>query len=403
MNPKIFINLHYLEIGGAESSLIGLLQSLDSSKVSVDLFLNDPRGELMKFIPAWVNRIVTPKAYHYIERPITETILKGHLGVALGRILAKIAFSRYAKKYKPKEGSAIFGYIGKFVTPFLPSLKKLGKYDLAISWLTPHDIVLKKIDAKKKICWIHTDYSAIDINRKIEYPVWNGYDKIVSISDKVSDSFCSVFPELKYKIVNIENFLPKDLIRKKAKEFVPSEMTKEKDEKIFLSIGRYCEAKNFDLIPFLCRFLIDKGIKVKWFIIGYGAESELNKIKEEIKKYNVEKEVIFLGKKENPYPYIKACDFYVQPSRYEGKSITVQEAQILGKPVIIRNYPTAVSQIKDGLDGFIGSYCVDFFSQDLLRIIKNKKRIGKVRDFLSSKDWTQAQKLIKFYKLTKRY
>lgn len=63
--------------------------------------------------------------------------------------------------------------------------------------------------------------------------------------------------------------------------------------------------------------------------------------------------VIILGKKENPYPYIKFCDWYIQPSKFEGKAVTVQEAQILNKPVIITDYATSQSQLKNGIDGVI--------------------------------------------------
>lgn len=145
--------------------------------------------------------------------------------------------------------------------------------------------------------------------------------------------------------------------------------------------------------------MINKGIKFKWFIIGFGAERELNKIYNEIKRYNVDKEIILLYKKVNPYPYIKVYDWYIQPSRYEGKSITVQEAQILGKPVIIRNYPTASSQIIDGIDGFIGSYDLAYFAKDLFRIIKDKEGIERVKHYLSSKEWTQTEDLNNFYNL----
>ena len=71
-------------------------------------------------------------------------------------------------------------------------------------------------------------------------------------------------------------------------------------------------------------------------------------LKELIAQNNLEDSFILLGKKTNPYPYMKACDLYVQPSRYEGKAVTVTEAKILGKPILITNYPTARSQIEDG-------------------------------------------------------
>ena len=126
MKPRIFINIHYLEIGGAETSLIGLLQAFDHKRADVDLFLNDHRGEMMVYIPSWVNVLPQYKAYTMIECPIKEVIKAGYIHIALARLWAKIRFWLYARKKHPIDGSAIFGYVGRYVTPLLPSLKHLG-------------------------------------------------------------------------------------------------------------------------------------------------------------------------------------------------------------------------------------------------------------------------------------
>ena len=351
MKQRILINIHYLEIGGAEASLIGLLNSLDPQQVEVDLMLNDSRGELLKYVPDWVNILEMPKDYSMIEHPISEVLKKGYLKIAFARLWAKYKFNKYVKKKKPKDGNAVFGYVGRYVTMVLPDLNYLGEYDLAVSFLAPHDIVLRKIRTKKKVCWIHTDYASIDVDRRLEYPVWNGYDKVVSISDKVTQNFCQIFPELKDKIVKIEPILSTRLIEARSREFVPTDMTKRKNEFVFLSVGRYCYAKNFESIPEICREIHKKGINLRWYIIGYGGSDDY--IRREIKRNKMEDFVILLGKKENPYPYIKMCDWYVQPSRFEGNSLTVKEAQILCKPVIIVDYPTASSQIQNRVDGWI--------------------------------------------------
>ena len=390
---NLLINIHYLEIGGAESSLIGLLNSLSPEKVSVDLMLNDQRGELLKFVPEWVNIIDMPKAYSMLERPLKDVLKYGFFKITIARLFAKYKFYKYYNKKKPIDGSAIFGFVGKYTSPFLPSLKNICEYDMAVSFLTPHNIVLDKIKAKKKVCWIHTDYSSIDVNKKLELPIWNGYDHIVSISDKVTESFCNVFPELRVKISKIDPILSKKLVETRAVEFIPNDMKREGDELIFLSIGRYCNAKNFESIPKICRILLNKGIKLKWYIIGYGASDQY--IRDEINNFNVDDKVILLGKKENPYPYIKACDFYVQPSRYEGNSITVKEAQMLGKAVFITNYPTASSQIENELDGFIGPYETKPFADFLANMIINHKK--KINDVLSNLGNIDTSKdLIKF-------
>ncbi|MCH5229300.1 MAG: glycosyltransferase [Muribaculaceae bacterium] len=373
MKKKILINIHYLEIGGAETSLIGLLYSLDPSLYEVDLLINDPRGELMQYIPKWIKLIPGPKSYNFIERSLKDTLKAGHITLAIARIWAKYKYCKYVQKKNPKTGDAIFGYIGRYVTPILPSLKYLGEYDVAISYITPHNIVAKKISAKKKIAWIHTDYSKVDVNVEIELPIWSEYDKIVSISPTVTRSFLSVFPTLEDKIIEIENFLPENLILQRTKEFVPEDMPKENGTLNILTIGRYCEAKRLDEIPVIAKILKDSKILFKWYIIGYGNQDELQKIEEAIKKNNVLDRIILLGKKENPYPYIKECDIYVQPSRYEGKSITVREAQLLGKLVVITNYPTATSQINDGVDGFIGPYETRSFAHFLKKLIKDSK------------------------------
>ncbi len=85
---RIFIAIHYLEIGGVETSLINLLLALDPNRVEVDLLVYDPRGEMMELIPDWVHQIKAPKAYHYIERPLKETLLTGAFKVDTSQLLS---------------------------------------------------------------------------------------------------------------------------------------------------------------------------------------------------------------------------------------------------------------------------------------------------------------------------
>ena len=353
--PKLLVAIHYLELGGAEISLIGLLQSLDYSKYDVDLFVYSHRGELMEFIPKEVNLLPEVKEYAQIERPLKDVIRDGYWKIAFARLKAKWQFHRYFRRKHPTEGSAVFQYVSSAVSPYLPSLEYLGEYDLAISFLTPHNIVLEKVKAKRKAAWIHTDYSRIDVNTDMELPVWNSFDHIVSISPEVTKSFVSRFPSLEHKIIEIENILSPEFVRERAElvseEEVSREMKKEDGVTTLLSVGRFCEAKNYDNVPDICKRIIEAGCPVKWYLIGYGGDEPL--IRSKIAEAGMEDNVIILGKKANPYPYIKACDIYVQPSRYEGKSVTVREAQILCKPVVITDYATARSQVRDGVNGVI--------------------------------------------------
>ena len=397
--PRMFIHIHYLEIGGAETSLIGLLQALDPKRVDVDLFLNDHRGEMMSYIPDWVHLLPPRKAYTMIERPIKEVIKAGCWSIAAARLWAKLRFWWYARTRKPIDGSAVFGYVGRYVTPLLPSLKRLGEYDLAISFVTPHNIVRDKVLAKKKICWIHTDYTRIDVNTALERPVWGSYDRIVSISDDVARNFCHRFPSLADKMVKIEHLLSPQFIRRRADaEPRPTDMPPLENGYVLLTIGRYCAAKKLEDIPNLCRRLNDRGLAVKWYIIGYGGSDAY--IREAIAEQGMENQVFLLGKRTNPYPYIKACDWYVQPSRYEGKSVVVREAQILGKPVIITAYPTAASQVQNGVDGIIVPLDVEACAAGIAAALTDEPKRQSITAYLASHDYGNENEVEKIYSLT---
>ena len=158
--PRIFINMHYMEIGGAERALLGMLNAIDTSKYDVDLFINQHTGEFMSLIPSNINLLDEEPRYSTLERPIIETIKKGHIDIAIARVIARLKHWVYTKTDKTDKAKdiSIFQYAAKSTTPLLPKLDKLGMYDLAISFLTPHNIVKDKVQARKKIAWIHTDY-----------------------------------------------------------------------------------------------------------------------------------------------------------------------------------------------------------------------------------------------------
>ena len=362
----------------------------------MDLFLHDARGELVSFIPSWVNVLPQIKEYSLIERPIKQVLQQKCFKLFIARVLSKLAFKRYCLQRKPKDGSAEFSYVGHYTTKVLPSLHHLGEYNFAISFLTPHNIVLNKVKAQQKWCWIHTDYTHIDVNERLEQPIWEGYNKIVSISPDVTKNFIKVFPSTQSHIIEIENILSSAFIRERAKsEVLPLEMQKKGDEVILLTIGRYSYPKKLEEIPAICALLHKQNINVRWFIIGYGGSDEY--IKDAIAKHNMEDFVVLLGKKENPYPYILACDWYVQPSRYEGKSIVVREAQILQKPVIVTAYPTASSQINHLQDGVIVPLELQSCANEMAKALKNDDLKQRLITYLQAHDFGNESEVNKIY------
>ena len=152
-------------------------------------------------------------------------------------------------------------------------------------------------------------------------------------------------------------------------------------------------------IPFLCRRIREKGLDVKWYIIGYGSKEIEEVVRENAEKEGVADHVVILGKKENPYPYIQACDLYVQPSRYEGKSITVREAQILCKPVIITNYPTAKSQVLDGVDGVIVPMEIEPCAEKMAEFIADVPKQRRIVEYLQTHDYGNENEVNKIYDL----
>jgi glycosyltransferase involved in cell wall biosynthesis len=395
----LFFAIHYLELGGAERSLIGLLRALDYSKVKVDLFVYSHRGELMKEIPQEVNLLPEIPEYAQIERPMKDVLKDGYLRLFLARIKAKWQFAKYKKQNHPKDGNAIFSYVAKNVTPLLPPINPKKEYDLAVSFLAPHNIILEKVRARKKACWVHTDYTKVDINTGIELPVWSQYDHIAAVSEGVAEAFIKCFPSLREKVDVVPNIIDTQYVQEQSQAFdVKAEMPQEDGTTRLLSVGRFTEAKNFDNVPDICRRILDAGVPVRWYLLGYGGDETL--IRQRIAEAGLGKHVIILGKKDNPYPYMHACDVYVQPSRYEGCPVTIQEAQALGKPIIATSFPTVKSAIQDGVSRVIVPLDNEGCAQGIIRVLQNPE-LQKRLSGIHNEDLTENKSLTTIYEWTK--
>ena len=387
MKKSILIVSHALELGGAERSLIGLLDALDPEVWDIDLFLLRHEGELMSEIPEYVNLLPVIPSYTALARPMKDTLKEGHLLLTCARVAGKLAAKRYMKRHDHKDSMVPLEYSHKYTCPLMPKIHPEKKYDLAVSFLTPHYFVAKKVSAKKKIAWIHTDYNRVQVNLDSETAMWNAYDCIVSISEAVTDGFVQVFPELKDKILVIENILPEKLIRRQAAEPC-QDMVRQGEEKILLSIGRFCHAKNFDQVPAVCSQIVKAGLNIRWYLIGFGSDERL--IRQRIAETGMEDHVIILGKKTNPYPYIAACDLYIQPSRYEGNCVCVHEAQMLGKPVVITWYATSASQLEEGVDGVIVPMDNEGCAEGIRKFLLDSEKMERISSACRMRDYSNS-------------
>lgn len=400
MKKRVFINIHYLEIGGAERALLGLLSALNPNKVDIDLFVNQHTGDFMSLVPNCVNLLPEIPEYTCIERSMKDILKEGHIGMILRRLWAKYRHRQYIKTLSLGEcqyDSSIFQYVANAIESALPSLEYLGEYDLAISFLQPHNIVLNKVKARRKVCWIHSDYSIIHVNHDLELPIWNAFDYIVSISDDCTTTFLQRFPELREKIILIENILSPFFVRQQAElADVSEEMPNNPGVVKILTIGRFSQQKKIEAIPHICAEMERLGVDFKWYVIGYGPD---DKIQIALDKYVMRHRMILLGKKTNPYPYIKACDIYAQPSLYEGKSVTVREAQILYKPVIITDYPTAKSQVTTGMDGVVVPLDEIETAKGISNVIRNIELRSNIVEYLRTHDYGNEEEVEKIYRL----
>lgn len=394
LKKKVLIIHYNMELGGVETSLLGLLNQFDYDKFDVDLFLLSHEGVLLSLINKKTNILPEIKEYKALTESIVDNFKQKEFGIAIVRLFAKMVSKitksnlRFSHNYKQ--------YFHKLSLPFLPKID--GNYDLAISFNDPHFIIGKKVNATVKMSWFHTDASRLDFCDNIEKEMWSLSDYVVNVSEECKNAFDKKHSYLSNQSIVIENILSKGFIDNQADLIDVSNEMDISTVKL-LSVGRFSEAKNFDEVPQIASIIKSKGIDFKWYIIGYGSEEDL--IRSKISEFGMEDTVVILGKKDNPYPYIKACDIYLQPSRYEGKCVAVREAQILNKPVIITNYPTANSQLKDGYDGVIVPMDNEGCAQGIVDVIKNKELQRKLIENTKTVDYTNSSELQKIYDLIK--
>lgn len=375
-----------MDLGGIERSLLGLLDSIDYNEYNVDLFLYAHHGPLMYLINENVNVLPEEKELAFLRESF-GTKLKNRAYYSAYMRCKEAVISKFTHINHDEMWAEI---MRKKVKP----IKK--HYDLALGFFRPFDLIDEKIYADIKVGWIHTDYSSAGEDLELLRKDYAKMDYIVGVSDQTARTFIDLFPELESKVIISENILSESFIKSEADKI---DVSNEMDDSCvkLLSIGRFCEQKNFDNVPEIASIIKSKGVDFRWYIIGYGADENL--IKSKIAQYDMEDTVIILGKKENPYPYIKACDIYVQPSRYEGKCVAVREAQILNKPVIITNYASSKSQLQDGFDGVIVPMDNQGCADGIVKVIDDKDLQNQLIENTKKTDYTNSKELSKLYEL----
>lgn len=361
MKNVLFV-IDTLRMGGAEKSLISLLKALDPDKLNVDLFLFETGGVLQAQVPAWVNIIEADKITRgmtlEIRKYLADVIKSGRLKAAFARGIMSVK-SKFTKKP---------GLNWKIVEPYIPKLEK--QYDVAVGYLEgfPDFYVIDKVTAKKKIGWIHIDYSGKSLPEEaVRY--YNSFDALVTISDICKKAFTDVVPGIKNKIQVLENIVLSSEIKQLAQMKCPDTWRSIAGDQI-VSVGRLDYQKGFDIGAKAARILRDKGYDFCWHVYGQGVmENEINQY---IRENELENYYILEGLTENPYPYMKKADIIVQPSRWEGKSLVLDEAKILGKAIVVTDYPSVTDQVTNGKTGIITGLEPEAIAEGIEMLIQKK-------------------------------
>lgn len=380
---KILFVIPTLRDGGAERSLVNLLCELPKDVYEIDLLLFKMQGTFLSQVPKNVNILEQPTILKKLYGPIRKAGIYMPVKV-VGNVLARII-----KSGMGEQKAFVWEYFYKNV---IDGLDK--EYDVAIGYLggeTTYYIV-DKVKAKRRIHWVHNDYRTSGMPKKYDLKLFSKVDAIVTISDECLQILSEEFPEFQNKCFCVANITSSTIVKQRAEEFRPKEY--EKENNIILSIGRLSEQKGFDMAITAARIIKTKGIKFKWFIIGSGPlNDELSK---QIQKENVAECIQLLGSRENPYPYIKECDIFAQTSRYEGKSVVLDEAKILGKPIVVTKYPTVYDQIHNDDEGKIVEMNPQGIAEGISKLIIDKDRRIRMQKYLKSKEYGNQEEIKKY-------
>lgn len=348
---KILIIGMSLNIGGAEKSLINLLKMIDYKLYDIDLLLFQKRGDFLKQIPEEVN-IIEDYNIKILFQPVSETIKMG--AQCLNGI--KLIYIRYFStmietlKWKQFDQIRLHRWVD-FYSKFIENSKK--EYDVAIAYAGGETAyyMIDKVSAKRKVYFFHSDYSRIDIDAELEKKYVNQADQVITVSETCKQSLIELFPEKESDITVLNNLSSSKEIWKLAQEYIPREFSSDKNVMKLVSVGRLISIKGFDMAIDAATIMKEHGIKFQWIVVGEGEERK--SLEKQIIDNGLQELFQFVGLKENPYPYLLNADIVVQTSRFEGKSVVLDEAKVLKKPIVVTNYNSVQNQITDGVSGLI--------------------------------------------------
>lgn len=353
---KILIVVMSLSMGGTTSALKALMQTSFSKDNDISILALCRTGIAQN-----------PELEKYITMPGKLVQLWFH-NIANVSLLTKILMLPIKViKIIPWLGNRIATMIAKHIAR---SSEKKEQYDSVISF-TEHVVpgIVQHFKNENKIVWIHCDYG--NTIKRNDVHIFNTYRKIVCVSKFTRDSFANRYPSLDNKTVYVYNVCSIDNIRIKSEEKINDKLF---DTSLFtiISIGRIASVKRFYEIPAIARRLKDVGCAFKWYIMGGGNSEDTNKIKTAIEINGVKDEVIMLGARFNPFPYLKIADLLVSTSESEACPMIFNEAKILDTPIVSADFGSSYEFIKEERDGIVTS--LENMHDVIAKLINDKEK-----------------------------
>ena len=253
-----------------------------------------------------------------------------------------------------------------------------GAYDLAVAYLEGGSTyyVADHVKAARKAAFVHIDYTMAGYTRALDLDCYREMDKIFAVSEEVRSHFLEVYPEYGNKMEVFHNILNVSEIRRKSR--LSGGFTDGYGGTRILTIGRLTAQKAFEVSIEALKLLKDSGGSFRWYVLGEG--DQRGRLEQKINALGLSEDFILCGATDNPYPYLAQTDLYVHASRVEGKSIAIQEAQILERPVLASDCSGNRENLSDGEDGKLCPFTPEGIRDGILWLMahpEERARYGK--------------------------
>lgn len=376
---KIVFGLKGMYLGGTEKALLTALNNFPQTDYEVTILLLDKEGALLDKIPSFCKVLYIENIDNKAKEPLLRNGFVDNIKYYLKHFrlikVIKLLFRRIIKKDLLAEADGLY--------PKIPHLEE--EFDIAVSGQY-HDTFITRfiadhVTAKKKYVWVHNDLKTTGYRYQYTKSYINNFDKIYAVSKTIEEELKDAYPEIANRIETKYNYFDEKTIKEKSLENI--ELPWSKDTFSILSVGRLDKQKGFDIAIEAAGILKKSGISFTWYVLGDGMEKQ-NLIKLIYSK-KLENQFVLLGSVNNPFPYMKGCSLYVQPSRHEGYCTTTMEALCLNKPVIMTKVSGAEEQIKDDFNGWLVDIDATTIANKIIEVYKNPSLLKEITNNIAKK------------------